>query len=176
MTATWYALMTFPCQENLANRNLRQQGYWTFYPFERVKVRRKIANRDAYNVETVEQPYFPRYMFVALRRENESLYAVNETDGVAMVVYCGDEPLPVPNGVMTELMDRSDTLGCMRHIDHVSRKRFPAGQRVEFMEGSPLAGFIGTVSVDKGTNVRIWLDELGKMTVDPSLLAALKSA
>lgn len=135
-----------------------------------------MPNRDAFNVETVEQPYFPRYMFVALRRDADNLYDVNETDGVATVVYCGDEPLPIPNDVMDELMERAETTGCMRHIDHVSRKRFPQGQRVEFMEGSPLAGFVATVGVDNGTKVRIWLDELGKMTVDPSLLAAIKTA
>lgn len=171
----WYAVHTGPRQEDAANQNLRRQGYWTFFPFERVRKRRKLPNRDQHRVEWIERPYFPRYLFVALRKPNESIYAVNETDGVSTVVYCGEEPLEVPQGVMDELMSRADVNGAVGSVDTVSRKRFRAGQEVRFVEGSPLAGFIAVVSIDRGRNVRVWLETLGKdreISVDPSLVVA----
>ena len=175
MTATWYAVMTGPQMEFLANTNLQRQGYWTWLPHERIRLRQKTPNRDAYKVVDIEQAYFPRYLFAALRKSNESIYAINETDGVSTVVYQGGEPYPIPNEVMDELMARADVTGFVRQIDKVSRKRFKKGAKVKFKDESPLAGILASVSIDKGSSVRIFLELLGKsreISVDPDLLAA----
>ncbi len=170
---TWYAIMTGPRMEQVADANLRQQGYRTFYPFERVRQRRKIPNREQFLIEWVNKPYFPRYLFVALRKPTESIYAVNQTDGVSTVVYCGDEPLPIPHEVMDELMSRADVKGTVREIDTLARKKFTKGEQVKFVEESPFAGFIAVVSLDSGKAVRVWIETLGRMSevsVPPELL------
>ncbi len=170
---TWYAVMTGPRMEETADANLRQQEYATFYPFERVRQRRKIPRREQYIIEWVNKPYFPRYLFVAIRHDHEGLYAVNKTDGVSTVVYCGDEPLPIPHDVMDELMSRADVKGIVREIDTLARKKFAKGEQVKFLEESPFAGFLATVALDSGKAVRVWIETLGRMSevsVPPELL------
>jgi transcriptional antiterminator RfaH len=172
---TWYAVLCSPQMEFAADTNLRRQGLWTWLPFERVMRRRKLPNRDAFKVEKVQVPYFQGYLFAALRRPTESIYQINETDGVSTVIYQGDEPLPIPNDVMTELMSRADVSGCVGAVDRTARKRFPVGTKVRFVDESPLADFVATVSVDKGPAVRVFIEMLGKIReipVPPSSIVA----
>jgi transcription antitermination factor NusG len=118
----WYAVMTAPRAEELANRNLRRLGFWTFYPHQRVKRKRKRANLDQYLVEWVNMPYYPRYMFLGLR-DGEGLYGVNECDGVSTVVYSGDRPLEVPHAVMDEIIAMGDSNGLVGAVDRGNRPR-----------------------------------------------------
>lgn len=174
----WYAVHTGAGKERLANINLRRQGYFTFYPIQRIRRRRKMPNRITYTVETVEVPYFPRYLFVALRHPHESLYGVNETIGVSTVVYCGQEPLEIPHSVMDDLMDRADGSGAMGSVDRVARKRFHPGTTIQFRDDSVFAHFIATVSVDKGTEVRVWVEFFGEkreLRVSPDIIADIAS-
>lgn len=165
----WYAVMTGPRMEFTADANLRRDGYYTWLPHERVRKRRKAPGKPVYRVEWVNEPYFPRYLFVALR-PSEGLYGVNEADGVMTVVYFGDEPLPVPHRVMDELMARADNNGKM------GEKIFRRGQQVKFADETPLAGFLATVDLDMGKETRVFVDMLGKqvrMNVSPkSIIAA----
>ena len=165
----WYAVHSRPCQEGLADTNLRAQGYLTFYPFERVRRRRRITGTTRFAIQWVEVAHFPRYLFVALRKDGESLYAVNETLGVATVVYAGGEPLEVPHDVMDELTARLGLDGDAGTV------KYAPGQEVRFVEESPLAGLVAAVAVDKGKAVRLWIDVLGQkrgLTVDPEWIVA----
>jgi transcription antitermination factor NusG len=170
----WYVVMTGPRAEELANRNLKQLGFHTFYPHERVRRRRKRANIDQYLVEWVNMPYYPRYMFLGLR-DGEGLYGVNECDGVSTVVYSGDRPLEVPHAVMDELMAMGDSAGQVGAVDRVSRGRFRPGQRVRFDNG-PMSGLIAEISLDNGKEVGLWVDMLGgrrQVFVDPGVVAEI---
>lgn len=172
----WYAVHTRPQSEAEADCNLRRQGYWTFYPFHRIRRRRKRPNTNVYTVEWVERPYFSRYVFVALRHDQESLYGVNETDGVSTVVYCGPDPLVIPHSVMDELMDRADDKGLIGVLDNASRPKLKPGQMVTFKDNSPLAGLVAQVAVDAGREIRVWLDVLGgrrRISVTPSAVAEI---
>lgn len=172
----WYAVMAGPCMEFKADANLRRQGYWTYLPHLRVTKRHKIPNRDRYRVEIVNEAYFPRYLFVCFRSPRDSFYQVNETDGVATIVYCGGEPLPIPNAVMDDLMARADVDGMIGEVDKVARKRFKPGQKVKFRDESPLAGWIATVSLDAGKDVRVFLEMLGKIREIPVDATSLTAA
>lgn len=175
MYPLWYAVMTAPRMEFVAEQNLRRQGYWTWLPHHRVKDKRKLPNRDAYKIEVVNEAYFPRYLFVALRRETDSMYAINETDGVSTVVYQGEEPLPIPHDIMDELMARADLDGLVGQIDKTARKRFKRGQRVTFVDESPFAGFMGMVQQDTRASVRVLLEIFGKdrpISVAPNTVKA----
>lgn len=174
----WYAVHTGPRMEDVADANLRQQGYMTFYPFVRMRQRRKIANRDQFHVEWVNKPYFPRYLFAAIRGPHESIYAINETDGVSTVVYCGDDPLPVPHDVMDELMGRAEHEGKISDIDTLAREKFPEGEQVTFIDESPFAGLMARVAIDSGKAVRVWIEMLSKeqeVSVPPDLLRAVNN-
>jgi transcriptional antiterminator RfaH len=168
----WFAVMTRPNSERLADVRLRAQGYWTFFPFHRVRRRRRIAGTDKFRVEWVERPYFVGYVFLGLRR-GEELASVNDTPGVATVVYNGPEPLEVPHNVMDNLMARADGGGFVSNIDMVEpeRKRFAPGATVRFGDNSPLAGLLAQVAVDAGKEISVWLEMFGskrQMSVSPN--------
>lgn len=169
----WYAVMSNPRCEEIANRNLKRSGYLTFYPFQRVRRRRKRANMDKYLVEWISKPYFPGYLFVAIR-PGQSLYHVNEADGVSTVVYSGGAPLEIPHSVMDRLMDAADTGGQVGAVDEVSRKPFQPGQTVKFKDNSPMSGLFAQIALDNGKEIRLWLNVLGakrQISVDPSVVA-----
>lgn len=173
----WYAVHTGPRAEKIASRNLRAAGYWVFYPFVRVRKSRKRPNSEAKVVFVDEEPYFPRYLFVGLRPERgENLYTVNRTDGVSTVVYLGPEPLEIPACVIDELMERADSTGQVASIDRIARKELPEGARVRFLDNTPLAGLIATVSVDAGNKIKVWCEHLGRVseiTVPPDFVAEI---
>jgi transcription antitermination factor NusG len=171
----WYAVMTAPRGEELANRNLKRLGFWTFYPHQRVRRRRKRANLDQYLVEWVNMPYYPRYMFLGLR-DGEGLYGVNECDGVSTVVYSGDRPLEVPHAVMDEIIAVGDSNGLVGAVDRVSRAPYSPGQVVRFQDSHPMAGLIAEISLDMGKEIRLWVSMLGgrrQIAVDPSVVAEI---
>jgi transcription antitermination factor NusG len=171
----WYAVMTAPRSEELANRNLRRLGFWTFYPHQEVRRRRKRANVDQYLVEWIRIPYYPRYMFLGLR-PGEGLYGVNECDGVSTVVYSGDKPLEVPHVVMDEIIALGDSNGLVGKEDRVSRIPFKHGQMVKFTDKSPMAGLIAQIALDNGKEIRLWIELLGgrrQISVDPSVVAEI---
>jgi transcription antitermination factor NusG len=170
----WYAVMTAPRAEELANRNLKRLGFWTFYPHQRVRRRRKRANLDQYLVEWVNMPYYSRYLFLGLR-DGEGLYRVNECDGVSTVVYSGDRPLEIPHPVMDELMALGDSSGQVGAVDRVARAVFNPGQRVRVDRG-PLEGLIAQIALDNGKEIRLWVELLGgrrQISVDPSMVAEI---
>jgi transcriptional antiterminator RfaH len=173
----WFAVMTGPRMEFTADRNLRRQGLHTWLPFQRIRRKRKLPNRPGFRLDWVEEPYFPRYLFVALRKPTESVYQINETDGIATVVYQGGEPLPIPHGVIDELMGRANGDGLVGVVDPTKRKRFAPGDHVRFVDDSPFAGLLALVNIDKGPNIRLWVDVLGKkhaISVPPSAVAAAR--
>lgn len=168
----WYAIHTGPREEFYANGNLRRQGYWTWLPYHKIRKRRKRPNRDQYDPYWVMAPFFPRYLFLGMRgKPRESFHDVNETDGVSCVVSCRGEPLQIPDGVMSELMETADTNGLLGEKDMTLRQRFQPGQQVEFVDESPFAGFLALVTIDRGPKVRIWCEQLqGDMVVPPELI------
>lgn len=173
----WFAAMTKPCMEFKADANLRDQGFWTWLPHERVRRKRWSPKKRCYIIDRADEAYFPRYLFVALRSETDSIYAVNETDGISTVVHLGEDPLPIPNAVMDELMSRADVTGLIGEVDKTTRKRFSPGDQVRFVDESPFAGLVGIVDIDKGPNTRIWLEMLGKdrpILVPPSTIIAAR--
>jgi transcription antitermination factor NusG len=175
MTLRWFAAMTAPRMENTAARNLKLAGINVFYPFIRVRKSRKRANTEAKRVVIVEEPYFPGYLFVGLK-PHQAIYSVNMTDGIATVVYCGSDPLQIPDEVMTEIMARSDGAGQVASIDRLKRKELASGALVRFRDNTPLAGLIATVSVDAGNKIKVWCSHLGRIseiTVSPESVAEI---
>ena len=172
----WYAVMCQPRMEFGADEKLRRQGYMTWLPHERVRKRRKIPGTDRFRIEWVNEPHFPRYLFAAVRKPTESVYQINETDGVATVIYFSGEPLPIPHRVMNELMTRANNDGLIGTVDRTARQRFEPQQEVKFIDESPFRDFVAVVDIDTGPNVRVWIEMLGKkrsIPVPPNIIAAV---
>ena len=150
---TWFAVHTNARKEDLVNRLLEHQGFATLYLHYQTTV--KHGRRTYINF----RPYFPRYVF-ASPAEHLSVYDINRTIGVSTVVYLGDQPLEIPTPVVDELRARGNSRGLVKlaaeeHGEH--RKRYRQGQHVRIADG-PLAGFLAVVAVDRGHQVRVWVE------------------
>lgn len=170
----WFAVHTGPKMEFIASRELKRQGMWLFLPFERIRRRRKLPLRDAYRVEWIERPFYPRYLFVHVG--HEAIAAINDTVGVSTLVYFAGQPLAIPGRIIDELMERADGDGLMGATDQLARRRWNAGEPVTFPTDSPLAGLVAHIAADLGgKEVKVWLDALGgrrEVSVDPKMLRA----
>jgi len=104
----WYVVHTQPNREARADLNLRRQGFVTYLP--RYLRRRRHARRQ----EMVARPLFPRYLFVALDPARDRWRAIHSTFGVNHLVLAGDEPVPVPAGVVEEIRARETGEGYVK--------------------------------------------------------------
>jgi len=96
----WYVVHTQPQNETRAEINLRRQGFATYLP------RYQRTRRHARKTETVTRPLFPRYLFVGLDLARDRWRAVQSTFGVSNLVFAGDRPLPMPEGMVDEIRAR----------------------------------------------------------------------
>jgi transcriptional antiterminator RfaH len=101
----WYVVHTQPNSEVRADLNLRRQGFATYLP--RYARRRSHARRQ----EVVKRPLFPRYLFVGIDLARDRWRAIHSTFGVNRLVLAGEEPLPVPEGVIDDIRAREDSDG-----------------------------------------------------------------
>lgn len=174
----WFAVHTKPQMEADADVHLRRQGYWTFYPHIRQKVRRGPRRR----LIEVTRPLFARYLFVAFRgRSGESVHAVNETIGVSTVVYTpGRDPFEIPHPVMDELMERADTDGLIHQAKPAHWFKGRPGQNIELKDEAPYYGLCACIAsvadLDKRNEIGIFLRMLGaerRMNVPVTAVAAV---
>src|SRR5512140_3205972 len=73
----WYAILTKPRRETLAEDNLRNQGYDVYLPRLQIEQRRNVR------WITAVEPLFPRYLFVRAANARQSFAPVRSTPGVA---------------------------------------------------------------------------------------------
>ena len=151
--SAWYVLMCKPRREEVAEANLINQGYRVYLP--RLATQRR---RDGRWIDTVE-PLFPRYLFVAAGREQQSFAAVRSTLGVSDMVRFGGQRAAIPETVVESLRAREEpgTGACAK------RKVFQPGSAVRFRTG-PFAGLDGVFNMEAGQGrAFILLEFLGKL-------------
>jgi transcriptional antiterminator RfaH len=162
----WFVAHTHPHAEAKATAHLNRQGFATYFP--RYLKRRRHARR----VETVAAPLFPRYLFVAVDLTAQRWRSIYSTVGVSRLVCNGDDPTPVPNGIVEALKDREDTNGFVK-LDR--RSPFCVGDRIRVLDGafsSCLGLFEGMAERER---IAILLDLLGRkvrVVLDADLVAA----
>jgi len=150
---TWYVVHTHSRAEQTAERHLRRQGFAPFLP-QYLKRRRHARRTD-----WVKAPLFPGYLFVALNTGAERWQAISSTVGVNRLICRGDEPAPVPHGVVEEILGRIDTEGVIAMGPQVP---FDAGDVVRVTSGA-LAEQVGLFDcVTDDERVIILLDMLGR--------------
>jgi transcription antitermination factor NusG len=161
----WYVARSLPRQEARAEFQLLLQGFRTFLP------RMTKTVRHARKLRTVNSAVFPTYMFVALDPGRDRWRSVKGTFGVASLIMAGDAPVPVPFGVVEQLLDCADDGGLVR-LD----RDWSAGQSVRVVSG-PFARAIGCLGrLDANGRVRVLLDIMsGKVStlLDRLMLEAI---
>ena len=147
----WYAVHTLPFAEARAEDQLRRQGFRTFQP------KRHKTVRHARKLRTAEAPFFPRYLFIVLDLTRDQWRSVNGTFGVSRLVMRGDQPYPVPPGVVETLIAAADARGILRLAE-----KLRVGGSVRLMAG-PFAEQLATLEeLDDFGRVRVLLDILGR--------------
>jgi transcriptional antiterminator RfaH len=108
MSVRWYVVHTQVQGEDRADLNLRRQGFVTYLP------RYLRARRHARRTETVVRPLFPRYLFIAMDVARDRWRSVQSTFGVSNLVAVGNDPVPLPEGVVDEIRAREGERGLVK--------------------------------------------------------------
>ncbi len=129
----WYVVQTKPRKEYEAEEQLRRQGFGVYLPRLQVE---KLRNRRW--LATVE-PMFPRYLFVHLDPNIDSIAPVRSTRGVSQIVRFGLQLCPVPDEVIQFLQQRENP---ENHCSTPPPVEFSKGETVVVRDG-PFAGMEG---------------------------------
>lgn len=147
----WYAVHTLPLSEARAQGNLENQSFRTFLP------KRRKTIRHARKMSTIEAPFFPRYLFVALDLSRHQWRSVNGTFGVSRLVMRGDEPYAVPRGVVETLIASANERGILQLGQHLK-----VGSPVRLIAG-PFADHLAILDrLDDSGRVRLLLELMGR--------------
>lgn len=138
----WFLAQLKPNCFNIADKNLKRQGFQTFLPMEE-----ETRTRNGKFVAAM-RPLFPGYIFVACDVTRGLWRTVNSTYGIARLVSFGREPTAVPQDLVLQLMLRCDA--------HLLPPEFPnPGERVTVTKG-PFANFVAEVE-KIAPDRRVWL-------------------
>src|SRR5262249_39078897 len=146
----WFLVHTQPHCERKAEMNLAAQGFRAHLP----QIQKTI--RHARQLRTVRAPLFPRYMFLILDLGRDRWLSVRSTIGVSSLFTCEDRPVPVPEGVVEALIERTDEANLT-----LFNSGLVPGQSVRILSG-PFVDFVGTLErLDDAGRVQVLLDMMG---------------
>ena len=140
----WFLAQLKPNCANIAERNLKLQGFRTFLPIEdgTKRVRGKFI--------TAPRPLFPGYIFVQIDTGAGHWRTINSTTGITRLVSFGKEPAPVPLDIVSQLMLRCDGSGKL-----LPPKLLKPGDQVRLTSG-PFADFVGRIE-SIAPERRVWV-------------------
>lgn len=158
----WYVVHCYSGYENKVRHNLEQRtesmemGDQLFDII--VPTEDEIEVKDGKR-KTVERRVFPGYILVQMKMSEESWYVVRNTPGVTGFVGMGNEPTPLPESEVSQIMSRMEAEAPRVRVN------FKEDQKVRIVDG-PFSDFIGTVDnidVDR-TKVRVMVSFFGRET------------
>ncbi len=145
----WFVARVQTNRENSAQFNLDRLGFRSFTP----RVKRTI--RHARKSRNVLSPLFPGYVFLILDLSRDRWRAVNSTFGVASLIMGGEQPMPVPNGVVEGLLMSEDS-GLVRLENDLA-----IGQQVRILSGPFADALCRLTHLDDRGRVRVLLELMG---------------
>jgi transcriptional antiterminator RfaH len=98
----WFAIRTKPQQEQVAKLHYQRQGYVVYLPMMWAIV------RHARRTEEKLKPFFPGYLFLHLAPLERNWVAISSTRGALGPICFGDQYVPVPDWIITELQAKED--------------------------------------------------------------------
>lgn len=147
----WYLLMTKPRQEKLANLNLLAQHYTVYLPHHKIRKRKNGA------FIWVEEPLFPRYLFIALSQTQSHWSPIRSTRGVANMVRFGMQVAQVPTALI-DLLKAEEHAREASLCEKNAAPVFKPGDRVRIDTGI-MAGYEGIFQEESAEKrVHILLD------------------
>lgn len=158
--SNWYLIHTKTRQERVALENLERQGFACFLPLIRAEKLRWGA------LQVVQEPLFPRYLFIRLGTglESQSWAPIRSTVGVSRLVTFGQTPAKIEDELIARLQVKTDST-------EVQLRHFEPGEQVAVTDGP----FVGVEAIyqmaDAEGRVMVLLNILSKqlkMSVSPA--------
>jgi transcriptional antiterminator RfaH len=144
----WFVAHTKPREENRALENLITQGFEVFLPTLTLeKVRRgKLC--------IVTEPMFSRYLFINTESNNQNFASIRSTRGVHELLRFGHQPCQVPDQLVLDLRNQSNTK---------IQPLLDVGDKIKVANG-PLLGLTGIYQGQSGSErAKILVDFLSKV-------------
>ena len=162
----WYVASTHPRAEPRALWHLKNQGFGAYLP--RYLKRRTHARRT----EMVQAPLFPGYLFIDMDVASTRWRAIRSTIGIRHLICRGDDPVPVPTGVVEDIRARESEDGV---VPVPVPPPFARGEAVEVREGPfrDQVGFFECVNDDE--RITVLLDLLGRQLRIPLPVGAVRA-
>ena len=157
--SNWYLIHTKIRQERVALENLERQGFACFLPLIRAEKLRLGA------LQVVQEPLFPRYLFIRLGTglESQSWAPIRSTVGVSRLVTFGQTPAKIEDELISQLQVKMDST-------EVQLRHFEPGEQVVVTDG-PFVGIEAIYQMaDAEGRVMVLLNILSKqvkMSVPP---------
>lgn len=133
-----------PQADAMARTHLERQGFPVYAPTIARTVRhaRQFVTRNA--------PLFPGYLFIRVDISRARWRSINGTRGVRGLVTAGDNPAPIPERAMTELLEAGNLL-----------KPLEVGTPLEILAG-PFAGLTAQLlRLDGASRVAVLMELIG---------------
>lgn len=150
---SWFLAQLKPNCANIADKNLKRQGFQTFLPLEE-----ETRERNGKFATTV-RPLFPGYILVAFDVAQGLWRTVNSTYGITRLVSFGKEPAAVPLDLVSQLMLRCDAQGKL-----LPPAFLKSGDQVVLTKG-PFANFVAEVEkIAPDRRVWVLMEIMGSQT------------
>jgi transcriptional antiterminator RfaH len=107
-------------------------------------------------LQNILRPLFPGYVFVAMDLSKHRWRSVNGTFGVASLIMGGEQPTPVPPGVVEALVASCESSGVVRLDDGLE-----IGQKVRILSGPFAQTLCRLAHLDDRGRVRVLLEIMG---------------
>lgn len=149
----WYVIKTKPNQEKRAVLNLQNQKFKVFFPeiLRERRVRGKLV--------TLNEPFFPSYIFVNFDIERDHWTKINNSYGVSKLLSIGGTPQQIKDNFINSLMSfiKND-----KYIENLFS--FKINQNVKIKDG-PFEGFFASVIKKVGKDrVKLFINFLTRQT------------
>ena len=145
----WYVAQTKPRQERLALDNLTRQGYSAYCP------RAALLKHRRKRWQAIDEPLFPRYLFIELAEGVDDFAPIRSTLGVTDMVRFGGRPAIIQQGVIAAIQEQEQKL-----CSHVGdQPQWEAGDAVVIIDG-PFAGLKAIFQKTRGADRVLVLFEL----------------
>ena len=162
----WYVASTHTKAESRALWHLGNQGYHAYLP--RYRKRRTHARRT----EMVSAPLFPGYIFIDVDIGVTRWHPIRSTIGVRDLIRHGNDPVPVPKGVVEDIIDRESEDGL---VVAPSLPPFADGEAVTVTAG-PFLDQVGFFECESDNErVIILLEMLGRRIRVPLPLRSVRA-
>lgn len=122
----WYLVYTKPQQERVARENLERQGYETYLPMIKKKVKRGRTYHHRID------PLFPRYIFIHLSIGVDDWGPIRSTLGVTHLVKFGNIPAALPDDLINQLKLKETEEGVRLPVETPLEE----GEKVRFIDGT----------------------------------------